>query len=37
MRAKLLDMKRHQNTMDKKIGVALRFIDWFAEVKGGGQ
>ena len=33
LRQQILALKQYQTAVDKKVGVALRFVDWFADVK----
>lgn len=33
VRSQVTELRRYHNTMEKKIGVALKFIDWFTDVK----
>jgi hypothetical protein len=37
VRTQLEDMQKYQNTVDAKLQTALRFIDWFMDVKGKPQ
>lgn len=36
LRAQLLDFTRHQAGIEKKVSIALRFMDWFIDVKCKG-
>jgi hypothetical protein len=31
VRTKIIEMKQHQQGVDEKLQVALRFIDWFTD------
>lgn len=33
VRQQITDIKRYQTGVDKKVGVALRFVDWYSDVK----